>query len=114
MHIDVYSFGTMTVDAKVYRSDVIIFPDKVMDHWWRKEDHSLCLEDLAAVISFQPSLLIVGTGASGCMEIPAHTRRALEEQNISLIACNTQQAAQLFNEEINKNLKVAGAFHLTC
>ncbi len=56
MHIDAYSFGAMTVDARVYRADVIIFPDKVLDHWWRKEDHSLSLDDLAAVIAFQPTL----------------------------------------------------------
>ncbi len=113
-HIDSYSFGTMTVSGTVYRADVIIFPDSIKAHWWRAEDHQLCPDDLEDVFKFQPELLIVGTGAAGCMEILADTRRVLEEKHIALSAGTTYQAVHLFNEELGKNRKVAGAFHLTC
>ncbi len=35
MHIDSYSFGSMTVDGTGYGHDLIVFPDRVMSGWWR-------------------------------------------------------------------------------
>ncbi|RLI30667.1 hypothetical protein DRO48_02760, partial [Candidatus Bathyarchaeota archaeon] len=44
--IEAYGFGYIVVDGKRYTSDVIIFPDRVMDGWWRKEGHRLYVDDL--------------------------------------------------------------------
>ena len=48
MLIESYSFGKISINGKIYHSDVIIFPDRVYDSWWRKEGHILHLEDLKA------------------------------------------------------------------
>lgn len=114
MHIDSYSFGSITVDGKVYEADLIIFPDRIKTNWWRRKGHSLAREDLDEVIVYKPEVLVVGRGASGCMDIPASTRRLLEEERIELIDRNTDEACQLFNEQIKKAKRAAGAFHLTC
>lgn len=114
MKIDVYSFGSMTVNGKVYEEDLIIFADRVKSGWWRKEGHSLAIEDLVEVIDYKPEVLIVGKGASGCMEIPLSTKRVLKEKNIELIEENTDKAIKLFNELTKTSKKVVGAFHLTC
>lgn len=114
MHIDSYAFGSMMVNGKEYREDLIVFSDKVRSNWWRKEGHKLLLDDLAEVIDYQPEVLIVGKGASGCMTVSDETRDALQEKNIKIIDRNTDQAYKIFNEEIKKATKVVGAFHLTC
>lgn len=114
MQIDSYSFGSMVVDGKQYSEDLIIFPDRVRPHWWRKEGHSLSIEDLDEVIDYKPELLIVGKGASGCMSIPTLTRNVLKDKQIEIIDKNTDEASQIFNEQIKKGKKVVGAFHLTC
>lgn len=114
MHIDSYSFGSMTINGKKYTSDVIVFPDKVRPDWWRQEGHSLSMEDLKEVISYSPDVLIVGRGSSGCMDIPSSTKEALKIKGIKLVDANTDFAYKLFNEEIKKETKVVGAFHLTC
>lgn len=36
MEITKYEFGTIEVDGHTYRSDVIIMPEGVIDHWRRR------------------------------------------------------------------------------
>lgn len=38
MRIDANSFGSMTVDGTVYRSDLIIFPQRISTNWWRRAE----------------------------------------------------------------------------
>ncbi len=114
MRIDSYSFGVMVVGGIEYQTDLIVFPDRVKSNWWRKQGHTLAIEDLDDVFDFKPEVLIVGKGISGVMQIPDSTVEALQEKGIELIAENTGQAWQLFNELLQKGKKAVGAFHLTC
>ena len=114
MRIDSYSFGVMKVDGIEYRADLLVFPDKVRSNWWRKQGHSLAIEDLEDVLAFKPELLIVGKGASEMMEIPPSTEKALQRGCIKLVAMSTDQAWAVFNEQVQKGKRVVGAFHLTC
>ena len=114
MRIDSYSFGVMKVDGTEYTADLIVFPDKVRANWWRRQSHSLAVEDLDDVLGFKPEVLVIGKGASGLMEIPPSTEKVLQEEGIEVIAKSTGQAWGLFNEQIEKGRKVMGAFHLTC
>jgi len=114
MRIDSYSFGVMKIDGVEYSADLIVFPDRIKQNWWRKQGHSLAIEDLDDVFDFKPDVLIVGIGASGLIQIPASTKKALQEEAIVLIAENTDKAWQLFNEQVQKGKKAVGAFHLTC
>ncbi|MFQ6034556.1 MAG: Mth938-like domain-containing protein [Sedimentisphaerales bacterium] len=114
MRIDSYSFGVMKVGGSEYRGDLIVFPDKVKSGWWRKQGHSLAIEDLEDVLAFKPEVLVIGKGASGLMDVPASTQKTLQEAGIEVIAENTSQAWSIFNEQMEKGRKVAGAFHLTC
>lgn len=114
MQIDSYSFGVMKVDGTVYRDDLIIFPGRVKSGLWRKEGHSLAIEDLDDVLSFKPEVLVIGKGASGLMEVPASTVKLLQQQSIEVVAENTIQACNIYNEQVEKGKKVVGAFHLTC
>jgi hypothetical protein len=113
MKIEHYSFGTITIDGKTYTSDVIIYPDKVDPSWWRKEGHSLRIVDLKNVISFNPEVLIVGTGQSGAMVVPEDTIAYLKGRNIEVHAVRTGKAVELFNER-QKEKKIIAALHLTC
>ncbi len=51
MRIDSFSFGEVIVNGICYRSDIIVFLNRVQENWWRKEGHSLCPEDLKTVMS---------------------------------------------------------------
>ena len=114
MHIDSYQFGKIVIDGQSYTSDIIILDDTVQSEWWRKQGHSLAAEDLTTILKAKPSVLVVGCGASGLMEIPNETRQALKERNIQLEAFDSYKAIQKFNELSEAGVNVAAALHLTC
>lgn len=113
MRIESYSFGRIKIGGREYTNDVIVFPDSVRDEWWRKEGHSLSLEDISEVMEADPDVIVVGTGAYGRMDVPQDTRKKVESQGIELIDKETEDACDIYNELKDKK-KVVGAFHLTC
>ncbi len=114
MHIDSYQFGEIVVDGTSYSSDCLIVGDSVEANWWRKQGHLLAVEDLQPVIAAKPSVLVVGCGASGMMKISEDTRQTLQQQNIELIAVDTNKAVDKFNGLAREGQDVAAALHLTC
>ena len=114
MYINSCSFGIMVINDKSYNSDLIIFPDKIINNWRRKKGHSLFVEDLAEVIQYKPEILIIGCGMSGIMVVPFITRDFLSNKGIHIIDANTDKACEIFNKQTKLNKKIVGAFHLTC
>jgi len=114
MHIDSYQFGKIVIDGRSYTSDLILLGDGVRSNWWRKQGHSLAAEDLDTVLKAKPSVLVVGCGASGLMEIPGQTRQALKKHKIQLEMFDSYKAVRKFNELSEAGVNVAAALHLTC
>lgn len=112
--IESYDFGHITVNGKSYHSDVIIFPNRVKDDWWRKEGHRLCIEDLEDVLEAKPDVLVVGTGYSGLMKVPMEVKQYLEERGIEVVVQRTRKACETFNQLAQSEKKAVAAFHLTC
>ncbi|HEY93174.1 MAG TPA: hypothetical protein G4O17_05465 [Dehalococcoidia bacterium] len=111
--IDSYQFGLIVVNGKRYYSDVIIFPDRVRDSWWRKSVHRLCLDDIAEVIAESPEVLVVGTGSSGLVKVLPEVKQSLDAQGIRLIAEPTSEACNIYNKLCHSQ-RVVAALHLTC
>ena len=114
--IDSYEFGVIVIQGKKYTSDVIVFPEIVIDNWWRKEGHRLYVEDLGEIFEHQPKpeVLVVGTGYSGLVNVSPEVEKALKSNGIELVVQHTSEACQTFNKLLESNKRVAGAFHLTC
>jgi hypothetical protein len=113
MHIDHWSFGKITVDGKDYTSDVIIYPDRVDQSWWRQEGHILQKADMKDILVAKPDILIVGTGNEGLMHVPEGTVSFLASHGVTVHIEKTGKAVELFNNQPSDK-KVVGAFHLTC
>ncbi len=111
--IDSYSFGNIVVDGEKYADDVIIFPDHVKDNWWRKEGHILHPKDLNEVMDASPEVLVVGTGASGRMKVPASTQEFIESRGIELIVEKSESACETYND-LSDERDIVAAIHLTC
>lgn len=114
--IDSYEFGAMVMNGKKYTSDVIVFPERVIDSWWRKEGHRLHVEDLEEILKQEPKpeVLVVGTGYYGLVEISPEVENTLKSHEIELVAQPTKEAYQTFNKILESDKRVIGAFHLTC
>ena len=44
-----YSFGRIVVDGEEQTRDLIALPHRVFTNWWRREGHSLAIEDFSEV-----------------------------------------------------------------
>lgn len=111
--IESYSFGKIVINGKMYTSDIILYPNRVDDNWWRITGHLLQKEDLKDIIHFNPDVLIVGTGADGLMKVPDETKEFVESKGIQLIIEGTKKASEIYNKLKDKH-KIVAAFHLTC
>ncbi len=114
MNIDDYRFGRIVIDGRAYTSDVIVFPDRVEDGWWRNKGHELCPADLREVVQEKPAVLVVGTGKSGLMRVLPETEEYLKQQGIKLVVERTAEACKTFNRLRRSGEKVVAALHLTC
>jgi len=113
MTIESYDFGSIVIDDRKFGRDVIIFPDRIDNNWWRKEGHMLSVDDVKEIVEAKPELLIVGTGYSGMMKIHPQTEQYLSSSGIELIAAKTEKACETYNE-VSKSRRVVAALHLTC
>ena len=112
--IDDYAFGKIVIDGRTYRRDVIVYPGRVDDGWWRVEGHELAVADLAAVLADPPAVLVVGTGRYGRMAVLPETEQALSERGVTLVAQPTAAACETYNERLSAGERVVAALHLTC
>jgi hypothetical protein len=111
--IDGYKFGRITVDGKDFRTDLILLPDRVLDSWWRKEGHNLCLEDLGEALAAEPEVLVIGQGEPGLMKVPETLVEELQRRGIEVSVAPTREAVRAYNGLAGKR-KVVAALHLTC
>jgi hypothetical protein len=114
--IDSYEFGAMVINGRRYTSDVIVFPERVIDGWWRREGHKLCVEDLKEILRREPKpeILVVGTGYYGLVKVSPEVGNTLKSRGIELVTQPTREACRTFNKLLKSKRRVAGAFHLTC
>jgi hypothetical protein len=110
--IDDYSFGRIVVDGEPHTRDLIVLPDRVVADWWRRDGHSLALEDLAEVEDELPPRLILGCGAHGGLRPPAAVIDELRARGIEVEALPTAEAIDRYRESDPR--KTAAALHLTC
>jgi hypothetical protein len=107
-----YSFGRVVVDGREETKDVIVLPERVVRNWWRRDGHSLVLEDLEAVLDELPALLLVGTGAYGRMRPDPGTIEKLRERGVEVEALPTEEAVRRY--QAANPTETAAALHLTC
>ncbi|MEM2953761.1 MAG: MTH938/NDUFAF3 family protein [Candidatus Bathyarchaeia archaeon] len=114
--IESYDFGVMVVKGKRYTSDIIVFPEKVISGWWRKEGHKIYVEDLTEIFSHEPlpEVLVIGTGYYGFVKVTPEVEGAFKARGVKLIIQPTREAYKTFNELLKSSKRISGAFHLTC
>jgi len=111
MNIDSYSFGRFVIDRKVYEHDIKIINGRIV--FW--QNHHLSIEDIKDAINAKPkpSTIIIGTGASGVVEVSQDIIDEIKKANIKLIIEMTGKACQTYNK-LSKKENVAAILHSTC
>jgi hypothetical protein len=107
-----YSFGRVTVDGHEHTRDLIVLPDRVVPDWWRREGHSLAMEDLDEVLEELPERLVLGVGAQSQLRPDPAVLAALERRGVAVECLPTDAAVRRYGELDER--RTAAALHLTC
>jgi hypothetical protein len=107
-----YSFGRIVVDGEEQTRDLIVLPDRLLSDWWRREGHSLAIEDFREIEDDLPEKLILGTGAHGQLRPPRAVIEELERRGIDVEVLHTDEAVRRYGELDER--RTAAALHLTC
>ena len=108
-----YRFGVIIIAGKKYTSDVIIYPDRVDDKWWRKKGHLLLPQDLEEAVKEKPVVIIVGTGKPGLMKVPSTTLGWVKSKGIDIEVEPTESACHIYNQFYHSRKTIA-VLHITC
>jgi hypothetical protein len=114
LRIDDYSFGKIWVDARPYAADLILYPDRVEENWWRKQGHYLQVDDLSGLAGIPCDALVIGTGAHGAMKVAKEVEKWLKGKGIRWEAHPTGKACERYNALVGEGKRVVAALHLTC
>jgi len=107
-----YSFGRITVDGQQHTRDLIVLPDRVVPDWWRRDGHSLAMEDLDDVLDELPERLVLGVGAHSRLRPDAAVIADLERRGVQVECLPTDAAVRRYGELDPQ--RTAAALHLTC
>ena len=107
-----FSFGRLTVDGQEHTRDLIVLPDRVVSDWWRREGHSLAMEDLDEVLDELPARLVVGVGAQSQLRPDPAVIAELERRRVEVECLPTDAAVRRYGELDERT--TAAALHLTC
>jgi hypothetical protein len=107
-----YSLGRLTVDGREHTRDLIVLPGRVVSDWWRREGHSLAMEDLDEVLDELPARLVLGVGAHGRLRPEPKVIAELERRGVRVECLPTQAAVRRYGELDAR--RTAAALHLTC
>ena len=112
--IEQYSFGSITISGKQYRSDLKIINGQVYPDWLRKSGHSVDVDEVADFLNAKPDYLIIGSGVFGSMKLTDQLKQHLTDHGIQVIEEPTIIAIGIFNLMYADDKNVAGGFHLSC
>jgi len=111
--IEEYTFGCFIIDGKRYLDDIKLIREKV-EYWYDREKHTLKIKDIESLVKKRPEILIIGTGASGLLEISDDVKNFIRSKGIKLILEKTADACKTYNECLKQNKRVCAILHATC
>jgi len=116
--IDELTFGSIIVEGKKYRRDVLIFADgtikKRKGGFLMFGSHKIKKQELEELSQSQPETIIVGTGTNGAAHIAPEAESWAKGKNPSLLVQPSYDAVARLNELAEQRKKVAALIHITC
>jgi len=122
--IDAARFGTISVEGKVFKHDIVITLDgkvkkrkKQLSKKVYGTSHTLSLAETKAIweknvnAPRSAKTLIIGTGHFDRVRLSSEAREYLEQEGCQVRLLPTTKAIQLWNETPGN---VMGLFHITC
>jgi hypothetical protein len=115
------SWGSMEVsidEKKHHFKDCKIWPGGVREWRWDETGthHSPGIQpaDIEEILAHDIEVLVLTRGQLGRLNVAAETKSMLQGQGVTVHIEKTRKAVNLFNEFMQKGVRVGGVFHSTC
>ena len=116
--IESFSFGSIVVDGKKYRKDLIFLPDGTVKRrpggFWMFGDHNIKKEEIEELQKAGAESAIVGIGTSSKAIVFDEAKSYSQEANLELSILPSQDAVEKWNQLLGQGKKVAALIHITC
>jgi hypothetical protein len=116
--IDELTFGSLVVEGKKYRRDILVFADgtvrKRKGGFLMFGSHGIKRRELEELSQGQPEMIIVGTGTDGAAHIAPEAESWAKANNVGLLVQPSYDAVARINESAEQKKKVAALIHVTC
>jgi len=116
--IDELTFGSIVIEGRKYRRDVLIFVDGTVKNrrggFLIFGSHEIKERELQELSHGQPEVIVVGTGTDGAAHIAAEAKSWAKANKVNLLVQASYDAIGKLNELAEQKKKVAGLIHITC
>lgn len=109
--IDSVKFGEITIDGKIYYSDMVVWWDGKIEY--REKSHIFGLDKFVSLLKKDPEIIVAGTGISGVVKVTQEVRDEVELKRIKLIVEPSKDASEIFNDLVSGGKKVVAVIHTT-
>jgi hypothetical protein len=116
--IDELDFGSIVVEGKKYRRDILILADGTVKK--RKGgflvfgNHEIKKQELDELSQGQPETIVVGTGTNGAAHIAPEAESWAKGKNLSLLVQPSYDTVTRLNELVEQKKNAAALMHITC
>ena len=110
--IDTTKFGEISIDGKIYYSDMTVFWDGTIEY--RNKDHVINLNEFMKLLEKKVDILIVGTGHEGTVDVSEKVRDLARDRKVKVIELKSPLAIEIFNNYASQGKKVVAVIHTTC
>lgn len=107
--IDSVGFGEITIDGKIYYSDMIIWWDGKKEY--REKIHEFTLDDFMALTHGKPTSIIIGTGENEMFKIEEEAKTMAKKMKILLYIETSKKAIEIFNAFVAEGEKPIAVIH---
>ena len=118
MQIKGTSFGSITIDGKIYDHDVLIRLDGAIAKRKKKlskklygTSHVVSEDEAKFVFEKGSELLVLGSGQEGNVRLSSEAETYLTKKGCKVVIQPTPEALRVFNNARGKKI---GLFHVTC
>lgn len=113
MIINAFKPGTITVEGRKYRQDLIVLRERIICPWYRQESYIMRKTDIVLPDPDSVREIVIGNGANGIMQVDEEMLKELDALSIPVHIQNTPKACLTFNVLVRSGKNVSGYFHLT-
>lgn len=112
VEINSVKFGEITIDKKIYYSDMIVWWDGKIEY--REKSHEFGMSEFLRLLGRKPEMIVIGRGMSGVVKVLEEVEQTAKDKGVEIFKDLSPKAAEMFNGFVADKKHVVAVLHSTC